>query len=112
MERVPVLKTTLGRLRLIGFAEGTSFLALLGIAMPLKYLAGLPEAVFVVGLIHGLLFILYVAALVHAGKVLKWTNGRVVRGLAASVLPFGPFVFDAWLRSAQADETGKASGAA
>ena len=42
------LKTSLGRLRIIGFWEGVSFLLLLGVAMPLKYLAGWPDAVRVV----------------------------------------------------------------
>ena len=39
------LLTTMGRLRVIGFLEGLSFIILLGVAMPLKYLAGQPEAV-------------------------------------------------------------------
>jgi hypothetical protein len=37
--------TALRQLRLVAFLEGSSFLALLFIAMPLKYLAGLPLAV-------------------------------------------------------------------
>src|SRR5438552_3773981 len=57
----PVLKTILRRLRLVGYTEGVSFLVLLGIAMPLKYFAGMPLAVTIVGAIHGLLWILYVA---------------------------------------------------
>ena len=45
--------------RYVGYAEGTSFLLLLGIAMPLKYAADIPEGVEVVGMLHGLLFILF-----------------------------------------------------
>jgi hypothetical protein len=48
-----VLKTSLGRLRVIGFVEGVSFLVLLGAAMPLKYLADMPLAVKIVGSAHG-----------------------------------------------------------
>ncbi|MFW5972756.1 MAG: DUF3817 domain-containing protein, partial [Bacteroidota bacterium] len=55
-----MLRTALSRLRLIGFIEGLSYLALLGIAMPLKYMAGMPMAVRYVGWIHGVLFVLYV----------------------------------------------------
>jgi len=100
-ERLIVLKTALGRLRLVGYAEGTSFLILLGIAMPLKYLADMPRPVRVVGMAHGVLWILYVLAIFQAQTSLKWPSARVFRGLAASVLPFGPFVFDAWLRREQ-----------
>ena len=45
------------QLRIIGLIEGVSFLVLLGIAMPLKYLAGMPRAVSAVGMAHGVLFI-------------------------------------------------------
>ncbi len=100
-----MLKTALGRLRLVGFAEGTSFLILLGVAMPLKYFAGMPRAVQIVGMIHGILWILYVAAIYHAQRSLKWPSSRTYRGLAASVLPFGPFVFDAWLPRAPVEDS-------
>ena len=49
-------------MRLISLVEGVSFLLLLGVAMPLKYLAGIPEVVTVVGAAHGVLFILYALA--------------------------------------------------
>jgi integral membrane protein len=97
-----VLKTSLDRLRVVGMMEGASFLLLLGVAMPLKYLAGMPQMVPVVGMLHGILFMLYVAAVVHASVELRWPPRRIVAALAASVLPFGPFVFDAHLRRVQA----------
>lgn len=89
------LHTPLGRLRFIGFWEGLSFLVLLGIAMPLKYLAGWPDAVRVVGMAHGILFILYVAATIQAALEYDWPFRRTLLVLAASVLPAGPFVVDA-----------------
>ena len=55
--------TALRQLRLVAFLEGSSFLVLLFIAMPLKYLAGLPLAVRVAGSVHGLLFLVFLAAL-------------------------------------------------
>lgn len=93
-----MLRDPLARLRLVGMLEGVSFLLLLGVAMPLKYLAGQPEMVRVTGMAHGVLFMLYVAAVAHAALELRWPLGRVAGALAASVLPFGPFVFDAHLR--------------
>ena len=87
------------RFRLIALAEATSFLVLLGIAMPLKYWAGMPLAVRVVGLAHGILFLAYVFSLLQAV-----TDGRCSMRLAgvafvAALLPFGPFVLDARLRA-------------
>lgn len=97
-----MLKDPLARLRLLGMLEGVSFLVLLGIAMPLKYLAGQPQAVRIVGSAHGLLFVLFVAAVLHAAVEMRWPLRRIVAALAAAVLPFGPFVFDAHLRRTSA----------
>lgn len=93
------LTTTIGRLRLVGFLEGVSFLLLLGVAMPLKYVAGQPEAVRVVGMAHGILFLLYLWATVLAAFEFKWSWSRSFLVAAASLLPFGPFYADAkWLK--------------
>jgi integral membrane protein len=89
------LKTSLGRLRVIGWWEGVSFLLLLGVAMPLKYFAGWPQAVRVVGMAHGILFLLYVLAAIQAALDRDWPWKRTALVLVASVLPAGPFVVDA-----------------
>lgn len=101
-----MLNTPLARLRLIGTLEGASFLVLLGIAMPLKYLAGYPQAVRVVGMIHGLLFVLFAVAVVEASVSMRWPLRRVLAAFVAAVLPFGPFVFDAHLRRVAATQDG------
>lgn len=93
-----MLDTPLGRLRLVGLLEGASFLLLLGVAMPLKYLAGMPEAVRVVGLVHGVLFMLFVLVLAQTAGALGWRPRKVVVAFVAAVLPFGPFVLDSRLR--------------
>lgn len=83
----------------IALAEGVSFLVLLGIAMPLKYMAGWPTAVHYVGAIHGFLFLSYVAASTLLFTHLKWPLSRAPGVLLASVLPFGTFVLERkWLR--------------
>ena len=89
-----MLGTAIGRLRFVGILEGTSYLTLLGIAMPLKYLAGKPEMVEVVGMAHGLLFIAYCLLLAYAWLSKLLTIQWAAAGIVASVLPFGPFVFD------------------
>ena len=93
-----MITTAIGRLRLIGIAEGISFLLLLGIAMPLKYVAGIPEMVKWVGWIHGLLFVLYLAAVAHVTFLHRWSVLRVAGAFLAALLPFGTFVLDAKLR--------------
>lgn len=86
------------RLRTIGIIEGLSFLVLLGIAMPLKYLAGMPEVVTIVGWVHGVLFMALCAALLSATRVAQWRLQQAGRVLVAALLPFGPFVIDGWLK--------------
>lgn len=93
-----LLKTPIGRLRLIAWIEGISFLILLGIAMPLKYAAGMPMAVKVTGWIHGILFMLFCAALWEAMRAARWGMGRAGMVFIAALLPFGPFVIDGRLK--------------
>lgn len=90
--------TPIGKLRMAGLAEGISFLVLLLIAMPLKYIAHLPQAVKVIGWIHGLLFILYILALIRVWLAFKWSFKRLFIAFIAALLPFGTFILDAQLR--------------
>ncbi|MGF1465364.1 MAG: DUF3817 domain-containing protein [Sandaracinaceae bacterium] len=84
----------LARLRVVGLAEGVSYLALLGIAMPLKYLAGWPLAVEVVGWVHGLLFVAFGLVALQVTVSRRWPVRRFIEAGIASLLPFGPFVWD------------------
>jgi integral membrane protein len=90
--------TALQHLRLVALLEGSSFLILLCIAMPLKYLAGLPLAVRVVGTAHGGLFLIFLAVLVRAGYERRWPLSRWLIAFVSSIVPFGTFVFDRSLR--------------
>ena len=89
------LSSSIGRLRLIGFLEGSSLLLLMFIAVPIKYLYDDPRMVDVVGMIHGVLFLLFVlfASIVHFEKNWKflWTTFKV---LFSSFIPFGTFYID------------------
>lgn len=84
-------------LRTVGTVEGSSLLLLLFVAMPLKYLAGQPLAVSVVGSAHGVLWIVYLGFLAAAWKRLDWSFGTLFLGGVASVLPFGPWFFHNYL---------------
>lgn len=82
------------RFRLVSILEGISYLLLLFIAMPLKYIWDMPLAVKYVGWAHGTLFIAYMITLLVAAVKLGWSFKNVVIAGLASLLPFGPFVLD------------------
>jgi integral membrane protein len=92
------MKTLIDHLRTVGIAEGISFLLLLGVAMPLKYLAGIPLAVKIAGWIHGLLFIIFIVVLMRVRQEHAWPAKKVAGAMLAALLPFGTFVLDAKLR--------------
>lgn len=94
----------LTQLRIIGFLEGTSYLVLLFIAMPLKYFAESAGAVRVVGTAHGVLFVMFVVWVLVVGYRHRWPFVRYVYAAIASVVPFGTFVFDRTLRHEHATE--------
>ena len=88
-------KTSLGFLRLTAFVEGMSFLVILFITMPMKYLFDIPEPTRPVGMAHGVLFILYVALVLLVQAKHKWSLKTTFWALFASIIPFGTFVADA-----------------
>lgn len=88
-------------LRHTGIIEGISSLLLFFVAMPLKYLFNKPEAVSIVGMAHGILFILYVIALVRAASVLQRPMGWSAKIFVAAIIPFGPFIIEPGLRREQ-----------
>ena len=92
---------TIRRLRYIGLIEGVSSLLLFFVAMPLKYLNDMPQAVTVVGAAHGLLFILYMLALGQTMIQLKHSLGWATKVFIAAVFPFGPFFIEPDLRREQ-----------
>lgn len=95
-----LIKSALGRLRVIAFLEGVSYLILLGIAMPLKYLAGIPEAVRVVGMAHGVLFVLFVILLIQVAVERSWSFKKTFLSFLSSLIPFGTFYADVkWFRA-------------
>lgn len=78
----------------LGRWEAMSLIVLLGIAMPLKYVYGYPLAVRVVGSLHGLLFMAYVAIAALFARREAWGLPKLVRCWIASCLPFGTIVFE------------------
>ncbi|RYZ53995.1 MAG: DUF3817 domain-containing protein [Sphingobacteriales bacterium] len=90
-----ILKTSLGRLRLIGLLEGISLLILIFITMPMKYYFGHPAGSQIMGPVHGMLFLLFVFNTLSVGVEYRWkfmeTTWKV---LLACMIPFGTFYID------------------
>lgn len=80
--------------RTVAYLEGVSFLVLLLIAMPLKYVWGMPLAVRIAGSAHGGLFIAYCVLAYLVGRQLNWSAKTGGLAFISAFLPFGPFVFD------------------
>ena len=89
-----LLSTNIGRLRIIGFLEGMSLLALIFIAVPLKYIGHDPSVVKTMGPIHGALFLLFIVNTVSVGVAQKWQLKTTSKVLLACIIPFGTFYID------------------
>ncbi len=77
--------------RLVAFLEGCSYL-LFAITMPLKYKLGIPQPNYVIGMIHGLLFVSYVILLIKVAVEYKWTFKKTALAFIAAWIPFGTFI--------------------
>lgn len=95
------MRTTLDLYRKTAIAEGISYLLLLFIAMPLKYVFDYPLMVKYVGWAHGALFIAYVALLLACCVKYGWAFKRAVLFFMASLLPFLPFAVEKQLKKEQ-----------
>ncbi len=82
-------------LRLMALLEGLSLLTLFFVAMPLKYAYGMPEAVKLVGPVHGWLFIAFNAMLFYFVYKGHLSEQKGFQGFIASLVPFGTFVYKA-----------------
>lgn len=81
-------------LRVVGILEGISYLLLLFIAMPLKYMFEMPHFVEWVGAAHGGLFVLFVICIAIAAWARKWSPWRMIEAFLSSLIPFGTFIMD------------------
>lgn len=94
-------------LRRLSLVEGISTLVLFGIAMPLKYFAGMPMAVRIAGSVHGALFVALVAMLLLAIRKVPISPLLAAVGIAAAVVPGGPFLFDRRLAPLEGGRPGR-----
>ena len=80
--------------RVVSFLEGTSYLLLLFVAVPIKYWMDDPQYVKLLGMPHGLLFVTYLVIVFLMKSELKWNNKTLGVVILASVIPFGTFYVD------------------
>lgn len=102
--------TPLGKFRLVALIEGVSYLLILLVTWPLKEFAEIRWPNLVVGMTHGILFLLYCVLLWRVAAVRSWTAKQVAIAFAASIIPTGTFFLDPNLRREMAAESAARSG--
>lgn len=80
--------------RIITFLEGISYILLLFIGVPLKYIGHNEIMVKILGMPHGVLFVLYIMLALYQKKNMKWNIKDMFMILIASIIPFGTFYID------------------
>jgi len=91
-------------LRYSALTEGLSWLALLFVAMPLKYVWGDPTYVKIVGMTHGMLFIALLMLLLQTFFEERISQKEGIKIFVASFIPFGTFFTDKSLREVIEEE--------
>lgn len=94
----------LNRFWQIALLEGVSYIVLLFIAMPVKYLLDIPELVTFVGWAHGVLFVAYIALLISAAVAYDWKIGRIALLFIGSLVPFAPFFMEKKMKKMAIEE--------
>ena len=84
---------TLNIFRKVAFVEGVSFL-LIGITMVFKYKYGILWPNYIVGMAHGVLFMLYLGLLYFVQDKYNWSIKKSILAFIASLVPFGTFIAD------------------
>lgn len=78
-------------MRIVAILEGLSYLFILFVSMPLKYIWEMPTPNYVGGMFHGVLFMVYIAMILPVAKVLNWNSKTKFIAALASIIPFGTF---------------------
>jgi len=78
------------QLQYLSLAEGTTLLLLLCIGLPVKYFLGYPIATKLLGSLHGIVFIAYIAMLLKTLSL--WTPKQRLQLFVLAFIPFGGFI--------------------
>ncbi len=80
--------------RLIALLEGLSFLVLIFIGVPMKYFQNNDAIVKMVGMPHGMLFILYLFLSIVLKQKMSWSIKTFAIIISTAIIPFGTFYTD------------------
>jgi integral membrane protein len=94
LRSAPAVRSAFGRYRVMAYVVGVMLLVLVFVGMPLKYFAGQPLVVAVVGTAHGFLFVVYLASAFDLALKARWRFGRTILVLLAGTVPFMSFVME------------------
>ncbi|MDB6077433.1 MAG: hypothetical protein JWO82_1180 [Akkermansiaceae bacterium] len=99
--KFPDLRDPVGRLLGVGLLEGISFLLLVGIAVPLKHIWHMPDAVRIFGMAHGVLFLAFLLTVFQAWSDRAITGKQAGLAFLASLIPLAPFFLHRGLGAAK-----------
>ena len=85
------------KLRVASLLEACSLILLIFVAVPLKHLAGQPEATRLMGPVHGLAFLFYMYVVVETVSGGEWTRREITRLVLVAFIPFGGLTNLSWL---------------
>jgi integral membrane protein len=80
--------------KIVAFLEGTSFIAMMLVGMPLKYIGGNDILIKSLGMPHGILFVGYIILAFLIQNQMKWSVKDMAIVLVCSLIPFGTFWMD------------------
>jgi integral membrane protein len=87
-----VLRTVLGRYRVMAYLTGVLLVTLVFIGLPLQFFAGKPQVAYTVGTAHGFAFMVYILATLHLGYQRRWPLLKLGLVALAGTVPFASFV--------------------
>ncbi len=96
-----MFSSALNRFRLISAIEGISYLLLVFIAMPIKYMGDNPYYVKIFGMAHGVLFIIFMISLFETKRKNNWDIVFMFKLFVLSLIPFGAFIIEAKVKPKQ-----------
>jgi integral membrane protein len=99
-----MFETPLKRFRIVSISEGISYILLLLVAMPMKYLLGIAMAVKITGWVHGALFVIFIITLLEAMLKQKWSIVKAALFFIASLIPLGAFFIEYRFLSKEEDK--------
>ena len=88
--------------RMLSLIEGASLITLICVAMPAKYYFGYFDILWNTGMVHGILWMVYLSLSLVVSHKEKWPVTFWVVTIFASVIPFACFFLDRKLRASLA----------